>query len=142
MTTALEQINNFFHTILSKQSIQISQNYIPQEDTYVFVEGPRYSTLGYTNIAKGWQDFCNSALSLKNIEWVEGPYTQEYEQIAWVAGIVLVKVAVKSQLIQQKFRATFILQKNEIGNWQIQHEHLSAPLPDPYGIGDWLQEIQ
>lgn len=140
MTTALEQIDSFFNAILSKEVVQICQNYIPKENTYVFVEGPRYSTIGYTNIATGWQDFCDSALKLENIEWVEGPFTEECEQVAWVAGIVLITVAVKDKLSQQKFRATFILQKDEIGSWQIRHEHLSAPLKDPYGIGDWLKK--
>ncbi|WP_373530087.1 nuclear transport factor 2 family protein [Nostoc sp.] len=140
MTTALEQVDRFFNAILSKEVVQICQNYIPKENTYVFVEGPRYSTIGYTNIAKGWQDFCDSALKLENIEWVEGPFTEECEQVAWVAGIVLITVAVKDKLSQQKFRSTFILQKDEIGSWQIRHEHLSAPLQDPYGIGDWLKK--
>ncbi|BAZ48368.1 hypothetical protein NIES4103_09760 [Nostoc sp. NIES-4103] len=140
MTTALEQINNFFHAILGKQVDKISQTYIPKEDTYVFVEGPRYSTIGHTNLAKGWQDFCDSALKLEKIEWVEGPFTEEYGQVAWVAGIVTLTVAVKDKINQQKFRATFVLQKNESGNWQIRHEHVSAPLEDPYGIGDWLKK--
>jgi ketosteroid isomerase-like protein len=140
MTTALEQIDSFFHAIFRKQVVQICQNYIPKEDTYVFVEGPRYSTIGYTNIAKGWQDFCDYALKLEKIEWVEGPFTEECEQVAWVAGVVLITVAVKDKLIQRKFRATFVLQKNEFGSWQIRHEHVSAPLQDPYGIGDWLKK--
>lgn len=140
MTTALEQINSFFNAILTKEVVQISQTYIPKEDTYVFVEGPRYSTIGQTNIAKGWYDFCDSALKLEKIEWVEGPFTEEYEQVAWVAGIVTLTVAVKDAIIQRKFRATFILQKNEVDSWQIRHEHVSAPLEDPYGIGDWLKK--
>ncbi|MBE8991226.1 YybH family protein [Nostoc sp. LEGE 12450] len=140
MTTALEQINSFFHAILRKEVVQISQTYIPKEDTYVFVEGPRYSTIGQTNIAKGWQDFCDSVLKLEKIEWVEGPFTEEYQQVAWVAGIVILTIAVEDKIIQRKFRATFILQKDEVGSWQIRHEHVSAPLEDPYGIGDWLKK--
>jgi ketosteroid isomerase-like protein len=140
MTTAIEQIDSFFRTLLQKEAVQICQNYLPQEDTYVFVEGPRYSTIGYTNIAKGWQDFCDSLLKLENIEWVEGPFTEESEHLAWVAGMVQLTVAVKGQVIQRTFRATFVLQKNEVGHWQIRHEHLSAPLNDPYGIGDWLKQ--
>ncbi|MEC4812943.1 MAG: nuclear transport factor 2 family protein [Scytonema sp. PMC 1069.18] len=139
MTTAVNQIDSFYRAILQQEVVQICQNYIPQEDTYVFVEGPRYSTIGYTNIAKGWQDFCNSVLKVEKIEWVEGPFTNEAEHLAWVAGIVLLTVNVKGQYIQRKFRATFVLCKNEVGCWQIQHEHVSSPLDDPYGIGDWLK---
>jgi ketosteroid isomerase-like protein len=139
MTTAIDQIDNFYRAIIHKEVARICQNYVPDEHTYVFVEGPRYSTLGYTNISKGWQDFCDSGLTLEKIEWVEGPFTEESGDLAWVAGMVLLTVAVNGQLIQRTFRATFVLQKNEAGGWQIRHEHVSSPLNDPYGIGDWLK---
>ena len=140
MLSAIDQIENFYHAIIRKEVEQICQNYVPDEETYVFVEGPRYSTLGYSNISKGWQDFCDSALTLENIEWVEGPFTQEAGDFAWVAGMVLLTAAVNSQMIQRTFRATFVLEKNEASCWQIRHEHVSAPLNDPYGIGDWLKK--
>ena len=139
MTTAIDQIDNFYRAIIHKEVAQICQNYVPAEDTYVFVEGPRYSTLGYSHIAKGWQDFCDSGLTLEKIEWLEGPFTEEFGDLAWVAGMVLLTVAVNSQIIQRTFRATFVLHKNAAGCWQIRHEHVSAPLNDPYGIGDWLK---
>ncbi|AFY49198.1 hypothetical protein Nos7524_3404 [Nostoc sp. PCC 7524] len=140
MAKSLEQINSFFHAIIRKEVVKICQNYVPQENTYVFIEGPRYSTIGYTNIAKGWQDFCDSALKLEKIEWVEGPFIEEYEQMAWIAGILLITVDLQDKLIKKEFRATFVLHKNEFDSWQIRHEHVSAPLPDPYGIGDWLKK--
>lgn len=139
MTATIDQIDRFYRAILHKEVDRICQNYIPNEDTYVFVEGPRYSTIGYTNISKGWRDFCNSELNLEKIEWVEGPFTEEAGHLAWVAGIVLLTVSVNGQTMQRKFRATFVLQKNEAGCWQIRHEHVSSPLNDPYGIGDWLK---
>ncbi|HBB32198.1 MAG TPA: hypothetical protein DDZ80_28205 [Cyanobacteria bacterium UBA8803] len=139
MKTVIDQIDSFFSAILRKEVELICQNYVPDESTYVFVEGPRYSTIGYTNIAKGWQDFCNSVLQLESIEWVEGPFHQESGTLAWVAGMMVLTVAVKGQRLQQTFRATFVLHKNELGGWQIRHEHISSPLDDPYGIGDWLQ---
>ncbi len=140
MTNPIDQIDIFYRSIRRKEVDRICQTYVPEEDTYVFVEGPRSSTIGYSNISKGWRDFCNSALTLEKIEWVEGPFTEESEPLAWVAGMVLLTVAVNGQLIQRTFRATFVLQKNEAGCWQIRHEHVSAPLSDPYGIGDWLQK--
>ncbi|MFB2924061.1 MULTISPECIES: YybH family protein [Aerosakkonema] len=140
MTTPIEQIDSFYRSIVGKQVERICENYVSNEDTYVFVEGPRYSTLGYSNISKGWRDFCDSSLNLAKIEWVEGPFTEESEDLAWVAGMVLLTVTVKGQLVKQTFRATFVLRKNEAGCWQIRHEHLSAPLSDPYGIGDWLKK--
>ena len=140
MTNPIDQIDNFYQAIIRKEVDCICQSYVPNEDTYVFVEGPRYSTIGYGNIFKGWQDFCNSGLTLQKIEWVEGPFTEESGDLAWVAGLVLLTVAVNSQIIQRTFRATFVLRKNEAGCWQIRQEHVSAPLNDPYGIGDWLKK--
>ena len=140
MKTAIDQINTFYSAIIRKEVAHICQNYVPDEETYVFVEGPRYSTTGYSNISRGWQDFCDSGLKLEKIEWVEGPFTEENEDLAWVAGMILLTVAVKGQLIQRKFRATYVLRKNETGHWKIRHEHVSAPLNDPYGIGDWLKK--
>ncbi|MFB2978782.1 YybH family protein [Microseira sp. BLCC-F43] len=140
MTTAIEQINSFYRAIMHKELERICQSYVPREDTYVFVEGPRYSTIGYTHISKGWRDFCNSGLTLEKIEWVEGPFTEAAGDFAWVAGIILLTVGVNGQLLQQTFRATYVLEKNQAGSWQIRHEHVSAPLNDPYGIGDWLKK--
>ncbi|NET61890.1 MAG: hypothetical protein F6K47_38960 [Symploca sp. SIO2E6] len=140
MKTAIDQINSFFQCTIRQEVAQICQNYFPDEETYVFVEGPRYSTVGYTKIAQGWGDFCDAGLKLENVAWVEGPFTEESENLAWVAGMILLTVAVKEQLIQRKFRATFVLRKNEAGDWQIRHEHVSGPLDDPYGIGDWLKK--
>ncbi len=140
MKTTIDQIDSFYRAIIRKDVAQICQNYLPDQDTYVFVEGPRYSTIGYSNICKGWQDFCDAELKLEKIEWVEGPFNEESGHLAWVGGMVLLTVAVKGQLIQRTFRATYVLQKNEVGHWQIRHEHVSAPLDDPYGIGDWLKK--
>jgi ketosteroid isomerase-like protein len=136
----MEKVFQFFDSILQQDVLQICESYFPQADTYVFVEGPRYSTIGYPNIAQGWQDFCNSPLKIEEIQWLEGPFVEEYDQLAWIAGIVLIRVTLNQQVVQRKFRATFVLKKNEFGNWQIRHEHISAPLEDPYGIGDWLQK--
>ena len=139
MTFPIDRIECFYRTILQKEAAQICQNYLADEKTYVFVEGPRYSTLGYSQIARGWQDFCASALELESIEWVEGPFTEAAADLAWVAGMVVLTVTVNGQRIQRQFRTTFVLRQDEAGDWKLRHEHVSAPLDDPYGIGDWLK---
>lgn len=46
MKTAIAQINTFYSAIIRQEVAHICQNYVPDEETYVFVEGPRYSTTG------------------------------------------------------------------------------------------------
>ncbi|TAF79149.1 MAG: hypothetical protein EAZ50_12140 [Runella slithyformis] len=136
----LQAINAFYQSIIDKNVADICGNYVPSEQTYVVLEGPRYTTLGYTKIAKGWADFCGSALLLKKIEWIEGPFEETTTDMAWVAGQIAMTVEVSQKEFSVQFRATFVLRKNDAGAWQIKHEHVSAPLPDPYGIGDWLKK--
>jgi ketosteroid isomerase-like protein len=135
-------IDDFYEAIIRKDYEAICAAYVPGADTYVFVEGPRYSTLGTDNIFKGWRDFNAAPMSLQSITWTEGPNTEqsgdETGAMAWVAGILVLRIDVKGKVFEQTFRATFVLRKNAEGAWQIRQEHVSAPLPDPYGIGDWL----
>jgi ketosteroid isomerase-like protein len=79
-------------------------------------------------------------MSLESITWTEGPYSEERGDMAWVAGILVLRVKVKERVFEQTFRASFVLRKNAEGAWQIRQEHVSAPLEDPYGIGDWLKK--
>lgn len=67
MTNPIDKIDNFYRYIMGKEVDRICQNYVSDEDTYVFAEEPRYSTLGYTNISKNWQYFCDSGLTLEKI---------------------------------------------------------------------------
>lgn len=136
----LAAITTFYQAIIDKNVAQICHAYVQSEDTYVVLEGPRYTTLGYANIAKGWADFCDSALSLKKIEWVEGPFEEVGADMAWVGGQIVLTVLVKEKEFAVQFRATFVLRKNTENHWQIKHEHVSGPLADPYGIGDWLKK--
>jgi ketosteroid isomerase-like protein len=135
-----ETINHFYQTIIDKNLAEIHSNYVHSEETYVILEGPRYTTLGYEKIAKGWGDFCNSTLTLNKIEWIEGPFEETSVDMAWVAGMIVLTVEVKGKEFAVQFRSTFVLRKNEENIWQIKHEHVSAPLEDPYGIGDWLKK--
>ena len=135
----LTAIAAFFEAIMNKNTAEICAAYVPSAETYVVLEGPRYTTLGYENIAKGWGDFCDSPLTLKEIEWIEGPFEETNADMAWVGGQIVLTVEAKEKQFAVQFRATFVLRKNEQNHWQIKHEHVSGPLPDPYGIGDWLK---
>jgi ketosteroid isomerase-like protein len=140
MHTPLATINAFYQSIIDKNVADICHTYVPSEATYVVLEGPRYTTLGYSKIAKGWADFCESPLLLKKIEWVEGPFEETGADMAWVGGQIVLTVEVKEKEFAVQFRATFVLRVGEAGTWQIKHEHVSGPLSDPYGIGDWLKK--
>jgi ketosteroid isomerase-like protein len=135
-----ETINHFYQAIIDKRVEDIRTSYVPSEETYVILEGPRYTTLGFEKIAKGWGDFCNSPLTLNKIEWVEGPFEETSTDMAWVGGMIVLTVEVKGKEFSVQFRSTFVLRNNEANQWQIKHEHVSAPLQDPYGIGDWLKK--
>ena len=141
--TALDTINKHYQVIIAKNAIEICNKYVDSPNTYVVLEGPRLTTLGYQKIETGWQAFCNSTLTLNSINWVEGPFVDEHETMAWVAGIIDLEVAIEKNGTINKFtntfRSSFVLVKNN-GKWQIKHEHVSVVHPDPYGIGDWLQK--
>ena len=136
----LTTINDFYQAIIHKNVADICGAYIQSESTYVVLEGPRYTTLGYENIAKGWGDFCNSPLNLKSIVWTEGPFEEAGSDMAWVGGQIVLTVVVAEKEFSVQFRATFVLRRNSENRWQIRHEHVSGPLQDPYGIGDWLKK--
>jgi ketosteroid isomerase-like protein len=136
----IETINHFYQAIIDKRVEDIRLSYVESEETYVILEGPRYTTLGFEKIAKGWGDFCDSPLTLNKIEWVEGPFEETSADMSWVGGMIVLTVEVKGKEFSVQFRSTFVLRKNEAYQWQIKHEHVSAPLQDPYGIGDWLKK--
>jgi ketosteroid isomerase-like protein len=136
--TALETINSHYQVIIDKDVEGICSKYFPSEETYVILEGPRLTTIGFEKIKKGWTDFCASNLKLISINWIEGPIVEEATTMAWVAGIISLKVAVNDTEFENIFRSTFVLIKYE-EFWKIKHEHVSLVNADPYGIGDWLK---
>ncbi len=137
--TALETINAHYQVIIDKDVEGICAKYFRSEETYVILEGPRLTTVGFEKIKKGWTDFCASKLKLISIHWIEGPFVEETEKMAWAAGIISLKVAVNDNEFENIFRSTFVLVKHE-KNWKIKHEHVSLVHADPYGIGDWLKK--
>ena len=136
--TTLETINTHYQLIIDKNVEGICSKYFPSEETYVILEGPRLTTIGFEKIKKGWTDFCASNLKLISINWIEGPFVEETTDMAWVAGIISLKVAVNDIEFENIFRSTFVLIKYE-EDWKIKHEHVSLVHTDPYGIGDWLK---
>ncbi len=135
----IQQINEHYQVIIDKDLEGICSKYIQSEDTYVVLEGPRLTTIGFEKIKKGWTDFCASSLQLISIEWIEGPFAEEGADMAWVAGIIKLSIKVNDRTFENIFRSSFVLIKEE-GIWKIKHEHVSVVHPDPYGIGDWLKK--
>jgi ketosteroid isomerase-like protein len=150
--TSIETINQFYQAIIDKNIAQICAAYVQDEQTYVVLEGPRLTTLGFSKIEKGWIDFSASAIALTRIEWLEGPFAEEEKTMAWVGGVIKLVVSIGDKPFEQTFRASFVLKKggkgknianpnkNGKGGWLIRHEHVSGALADPYGIGDWLKK--
>ena len=136
---ALETVNEHYKCIIAKDVEGICDKYDPSAQTYVILEGPRLTTMGHARIAKGWKDFCDSSLKLLSIDWTEGPFFEQQPAMAWVAGIIRLRVEVKGVEFENIFRASFILTR-EWDAWKIKHEHVSVAHPDPYGIGDWLKK--
>jgi ketosteroid isomerase-like protein len=141
--TSIETINHFYQAIIDKNTSKICSFYVQNEQTYVVLEGPRLTTLGFSKIEKGWIDFCASGLTLDKIEWLEGPFCEESTDMAWVGGVIRLTISITGKSFEQTFRASFVLRKsieNTEGGWLIRHEHVSGALADPYGIGDWLKK--
>jgi hypothetical protein len=153
---AIETINQFYQAIIDKSITQICAAYVQDEQTYVVLEGPRLTTLGFSKIEKGWIDFSASAIALTRIEWLEGPFSEEDKTMAWVGGVIKLVVSIGEKPFEQIFRASFVLKKVKKGKiaappsqdddksvkvgWLIRHEHVSGALIDPYGIGDWVKK--
>lgn len=137
--TPTAAVNQSFQSIIDKNADAICAGYFESDDLYVILEGPRLSNRGFANISKGWRDFVDSGLSLLDVSWTEGPYEEVTDAMAWVGGIIVLKIEVKGRTFEQVFRATFILTKQD-NQWKIKHEHVSAAHEDPYGIGDWLKK--
>ena len=131
-------IAHHFESVTLKRIDDIVDRYWPDGETYVFVEGPRWSTLGHQRIAAGWRAFVGAPMQVRACTWVEGPQEQVVGDLGWIAGIVELHVDVRGRAISVRFRGTFVLRRSPDGAWRIVHEHFSQPAADPYGIGDWL----
>ncbi len=138
MSAPAQEIDAFYAAIKAKDAAAISTFYVADSDTYVILEGPRLATKGFDRIQTGWYDFCASGLSLLAIDWLDGPLVETGADMAWVAGIIRLRVSLATREFEQTFRASFVL-RAVAGAWKIRHEHVSGALADPYGMGDWLK---
>ena len=137
--TPVEAVEAHFRAVVAKDAAEIVGRYAASPDLYVFVEGPRWSTVGHDAVATGWRAFCDAAMSVRSISWVEGPHAGALgDGGAWVAGVVDLDVELaEGGRRTVRLRGTHVLEKTASG-WAIVHEHFSQPAADPYGIGDWL----
>ena len=129
-----------FAAVINKDIEKIIDFYAKSDELLVFVEGPRWATLGYNNVAKGWRDFVDSGIVSKNCEWIEFLQAKESGNLGFVAGIVEMNLEINGEPKTIKFRGTFILEREVDDKWRVIHEHFSQPAGDPYGIGDWLKK--
>lgn len=135
-------IRTFWDAVEAKDKEGINDAYVRDEGTYVVLEGPRYTTLGFNMISKGWSDFCDSPINLESIKWVEGPFEELDVNMGWIGGIIDIAISASGKEFVTRFRCSFVMTKGQEEDdeiWRIRHEHVSAPLPDPYGVGDWLK---
>jgi ketosteroid isomerase-like protein len=132
-------IEKHFDAVKHKRIDEILELYAESDELLVFVEGPRWQTLGYANVEKGWRDFVNSEIVVRECVWAENLRTRTVGKMGFVAGIARLEVEIKGEMKTIEFRGTFVLEENEKGSWKIIHEHFSQPAENPYGIGDWLK---
>lgn len=128
----------FFNAIVARQFDEVTAMYRRSATTYVFVEGPRWSTLGYDRIATGWRAYFESPIQIIGWQWSEGPVVEVWNDGAVVAGLLDLDIRVHETPRTLRVRASFVLVCEQSGLWRIVHEHVSQPMTDPYGIGDWL----
>ncbi len=110
----------------------------PGPETYVYPEGPRWSTKGGQRVRQGWQGYFNAPIRLRDWAWAEGPDMHRSADLAVVAGVVACHFECNGQPRDLPLRMTWVLRPTG-GVWRIVHEHGSQPVDDPYGTGDWLE---
>lgn len=109
-------------------------------DTYVFLEGPRWTNTGGDRIHEGWRKYFEAPIRLAEWAWVEGPVVQEADRLALVCGVIDFVFETDGRRRDMRMRMTWVLRPGPDGVWRIVHEHGSQPLADPYGTGDWAPE--
>jgi ketosteroid isomerase-like protein len=140
MSELIEVSKNHFLAVQDKRIDDIIDFYVDSPELLVFVEGPRWATLSFERVSKGWRDFVDTAIFVKSCEWVENLESKVVGEMGFVGGIVEMKVDINGELKTIRFRGTFVFQLEADGKWRVIHEHFSQPAADPYGIGDWLKK--
>lgn len=137
--TLIEKTVKHFEAVKVKDLPGILDFYEHSEDLMVFVEGPRWRTLGFSMVDKGWTDFMDSSIKVEKAEWVEDLRSRIVGDMGFVAGISELTVNIGGNVQKVRFRGTFVFQRESDGEWRAVHEHFSQPAADPYGVGDWLK---
>jgi ketosteroid isomerase-like protein len=135
----IEKSNAHFSAIIDKRVDEVLSFYADSPELQVFVEGPRWVTVGFENVAKGWRDFCASEITMIECAWVDALCSKTVGTMGFVGGIVELTVSIKGEIKTIRFRGTFVFEEVSAGDWRVVHEHFSQPASDPYGIGDWLK---
>ena len=139
MSELIEVSKKHFSAVMNKRIDEIIDFYVDSKNLLVFVEGPRWATVSFEKVAKGWRDFNDSPITVESCEWIESLESKQFADSGFVAGIVEMKVNINGQIKIIRFRGTFNFQKESDGKWRVIHEHFSQPAENPYGIGDWLK---
>ncbi|NJM53166.1 MAG: hypothetical protein HC846_07115 [Blastocatellia bacterium] len=83
----IDKTTEHFEAVKQKLTEKILNFYANSKDLLVFVEGPRWRTLEYENVARGWRDFVDSKINVKDCQWVDCLESREAEGMGFVAGI-------------------------------------------------------
>lgn len=146
--TPLGSLYSLLEGIVARDVDAIVDSYANIDDLHVFVEGPRWQTVGHEAVARGWRDFCSSGMSVKAIELTDGPWIHGVEgnatgkpgDIACISASPRMSFTTSDRDDPRDItlRLTWVMRREE-ERWRIVHEHASQPLADPYGAGDWLK---
>jgi ketosteroid isomerase-like protein len=139
MDAILDAAQALFKDITDLNMEAVIDRYAHDDNLYVHLEGPRWTNRGFENVARGWRAFFASPLRMQQIEWIEGPLTQQSGTLGYIAGVVQIHYRVNEREGMLKLRGTFVMRQDADGKWRVLHEHFSQPLDDPYGFGDWLK---
>lgn len=142
----LAAVEGLWAAIVTRDADAIVDSYAAQESLHVFVEGPRWQTVGHDDVARGWRHFCTSDLRVTEIVCDDGPRVFAPDETP-VGAIATVSATTRLRYDvvgvdggrEVVFRLTWVLQRGA-DRWRIVHEHASQPGADPYGTGDWLRE--
>ncbi|MFY1698358.1 YybH family protein [Solwaraspora sp. WMMA2101] len=144
--TPLGALNTLLTAIVAGDADAIVDCYAGIDDLHVFVEGPRWQTVGHPAVARGWRAFSAAPMSVTRVDLTDGPWVHGTAgDSAGVPGALASVSATVKMTVQGvagddrgvPMRLTWVLRRDD-DRWRIVHEHASQPLTDPYGVGDWL----
>ncbi|WP_256839422.1 YybH family protein [Ornithinimicrobium faecis] len=135
--TPLATATGMLDALIDRDLDGVLECFDPAEDTYVYLEGPRWTNKGGEAIRKGWRDYFQAPIALLSWQWAEGPEVHESGDLGFVAGVIEYQFESDGMARPLRMRMTWVVRRRG-GAWRILHEHGSQPLTDPYGTGDWL----